>query len=67
MPLPEKDSPFWPLARSIVVAALLFGMLALNYNKFDARDLGTIFTVLAGLGLFDGFKTIVAKPPDKDV
>lgn len=66
MTVPPNDSKFWPLARFAIVAVLLLGMLALNYNKFDARDIGTVLTVLGGLGLFDGFKAATSEPAKSD-
>ena len=65
MNVPPNTSAFWPFARFAVVSALLFAMLAFNYNRLDVRDIGTLITVLGGLGMFDSFKAFAAKHPDE--
>lgn len=66
MNMPPNDSAFWPFARFALVFTLLLAMLALNYNRLDARDLNTLITVMSGLGLFDGLKAATAPRPTSD-
>ncbi len=63
MHVPPNNSQFWPFARFALVSVLLFSMLAFNYNRLDVRDIGTLITVLGGLGLFDVFKQKASQPP----
>jgi len=55
--MPDSKHPIWKLARLLIVGGFLLGFLALNYNRFDNRDLMTIFGTLAGLLGFDTIKS----------
>jgi hypothetical protein len=57
--------PIWKLLRTALVCGVLTIFLALNYNKFDSRDLMTIFATGCGLLGFDHLKTkITGRKPD---
>ncbi|NCX55910.1 MAG: hypothetical protein EBW87_01735 [Burkholderiaceae bacterium] len=61
MNFPPKDSPFWPIARSVVVGTFLCAFLALNYhNGWSANDWVTLIGVLTPMGIFDAIKRFVA-------
>lgn len=62
----DPKHPVWKLLRLAIVGGLLLGMLSLNYNQFDKRDVVTIFGVLAGLAGFDIAKDRTLNPKDSD-
>lgn len=50
MTLPDKDSPFWPLARMALRGLVVFGCLAFVYNALDPRDIITMIVFVLGDG-----------------
>lgn len=60
MNFPPNNSPFWPIARFVVVGFPLCLLLAFNYrNGWSASDWVTVIGVLAPLGVFDAIKRFV--------
>lgn len=62
MNIPPSDHVIWKIIRQAIVGGMLLIMLSMNYNKFDSRDITTIFSTLMALGGFDVAKALVSKP-----
>lgn len=61
--MPDKESPFWPLARQAVTAT--FFMVAVTYwykgGVVPSKDIPALLTVLIGVFGFDIFKHFTTK------
>lgn len=55
--MPANDSPFWPLARMIVIGSIIAIYSTLAYkNGFDPKDVGLIVAAITGGGVLDGLQ-----------
>jgi len=60
---PDEKSPFWPLARQVYLAAVMFGFFLFAYqNKMSAQDLILYMTAAGGFLGIDQLKRAVAPP-----
>lgn len=55
MNFPDKDSPFWPLARMAMRTACVAACLAFVYKQVDERDLITLALFVLSDGTISKF------------
>lgn len=47
------NHPLWNILRILVVGVTLTGLLCVNYNAVDSRDITTVVSVIAALAGYD--------------
>lgn len=64
MTFPSNDSPFWPLAKSIVVATVIIvGAVTLTKNGFAPSDAMIVLGAVGGIFGVDAVKRVTNQEP----